>query len=259
MAKELNPRITEYFARNDAAAQWWNVDYRTGGRYRKQIEFIHNTLDLRGLKTLDVATGLARFAIDFVKHGAQEVTAIDISPSMIERANDNAKQHSVADKIDFKVGDAATLNLKTDYYDVASLMEVLVHLPDPKSVICSMTKYIKPGGYFITNYDLPHAPKVTYPLDWIWGWARGIVKNRFKKDVVMYNTVDETIKALDKSKGSSRVTRPKDAYRGIPMKEVNQMLSDCGLKAVHVLKERVSFANITLPITIGYMVIAQKQ
>jgi ubiquinone/menaquinone biosynthesis C-methylase UbiE len=197
MSTQLSPRVTEYFARNDAAAQWWKVDYRSGGRYRKQLEFIRRTVDVRGKRTLDVATGLARFAIDFAKNGAAEVVAVDISASMVELARENAAQFGVADKIDFRVGNAADVKLEQGYFDVISLMEVLVHLPDPAGVMQSLVQYLKPGGYFITNYDTPNAPKVTYPIDYVWSIARGLLKSRKTRDVVMLETVDETIEQLE--------------------------------------------------------------
>lgn len=260
MDNQLSSRITEYFSRDDAAAQWWNIDSKTGGRYGKQIKFIREKATIANMVTLDVATGLGRFAIDFAKSGAAKVTGVDISASMIERAKNNAAEEGVAEKIDFKVGNAADLNFDTNSLDIISLMEVLVHLPDPQEVIKKLSSYLKVGGLFITNYDYPRAPKVTYPIDTMVALTRGILKRKFKRDVVMLSTVDETIGSLEKSKNKeTKFMRPKDAYRGLSKNNVDKMLKDAGLSIIHEMSEFPSVGNIVFPISIGRMVIAQKQ
>ncbi|MCC7438967.1 MAG: class I SAM-dependent methyltransferase [Armatimonadetes bacterium] len=260
MENQLSSRITEYFSRDDAASQWWNIDSKTGGRYGKQIQFIRKNVSIKNLTALDVATGLGRFAIDFAKSGANKVVGIDISASMIEKAKNNALQENTGDKIEFKVGNAADLNLTANSFDVISLMEVLVHLPDPVSVIKNLSNYLKPNGIFITNYDYPRAPKVTYPIDTMVALTRGILRRKFKRDTVMLSTVDETIGSLEKSKNKEvKFMRPKDAYRGLTATDVNQMLKDAGLVIIHEMSEFPSVGNIVFPISIGKMVIAQKR
>lgn len=261
MPTKLSPRVTEYFSRNDAAADWWNIDNSTGGRYKKQIDFIKANVKLQGLKTLDVATGRGRFAIEFATSGASEVIAVDIAASMIEIAKENAKQLGVADKIGFRVGNAAELDLVEEHYDIISLMEVLVHLPDPAGVVSTLLRYLKPGGVFITNYDFPYAPKITYPIDALIAFTRGVIGRRFKKDVVMYDTVDETIQKLEHEpeKKAQRVMRPKDAYRGIARSEVDAILHSSNLVVTHRLPEYISVFGIPLPIKIGEMIIAKKK
>lgn len=260
MPTDLSPRITEYFSRNDAASQWWNIDYKTGGRYGKQIEFIRKNIKITGSKALDVATGLGRFAIEFACSSANEVVAVDIAQAMIDLAGQNAAQHGVQDKIRFMVGDAANLNFSESYFDIVSLMEVLVHLPEPGKVVGDLSKYLKSGGYFITNYDLPRAPKVTYPIDWAVSTIRGILRNKLQRDVVMMDTVDETLEVLDKKKQkSARVMRPKDAYRGLSDAFVNDILAKNDLTVEFTLKEYASFLGVTIPIPIGRMIIAKKR
>lgn len=260
MENQLSSRITEYFSRDDAAAQWWHIDSKTGGRYGKQIKFIRDNVPIKDLVTLDVATGLGRFAIDFAKSGADKVIGVDISASMIEKAKKNSVQEGVGDKIDFKVGNAAELNFAPNSFDIISLMEVLVHLPDPTSVVKNLSKYLKPNGLFITNYDYPRAPKVTYPIDAMVALARGVLKRKFKRDTVMLSTVDETIGSLEKSKNKEvRFMRPKDAYRGLSVNNVNKMLQEAGLTVIHEMSEFPSVGSIVFPISIGKMIIAQKR
>ena len=259
MDNQLSTRITEYFSRNDAAAQWWHIDSKTGGRYGKQIDFIRKRITIKGLTTLDVATGLGRFAIDFAKSGASKIVGVDISAAMIERAKKNAIEEGVIDKIDFKVGNASELNFTANSFDVISLMEVLVHLPNPSLVIKNLTSYLKKDGLFITNYDYPRAPKVTYPIDAMVALTRGILKRKFRRDMVMLGTVDETIGTLEKTQNTEvKFMRPKDAYRGLSKNEVDKMLTQAGLSVIHEISEYPSVGNIVFPISIGKMIIAKK-
>jgi ubiquinone/menaquinone biosynthesis C-methylase UbiE len=258
MSTNLHPKVTDYFSRDDAAAQWWNVDYDTRGRYGRQLAFVRRHLKLAGQRALDIATGRGRFAVEYAKLGAAQVTGVDISAAMVTIAAQNAERLGVADRTNFLVGNASELNLTENYYDLVSLMEVLVHLPDPKEAIASAVRHLKPGGLFITNYDLPIAPKVTYPIDTLVSFVRGLLKGK-KRDVVMYDTVDETMNALDRGERAARVTRPRDAYRGLDQAEVNAILTDLGLEIVETESEFAYLLSIPIPITIGYLVLARKR
>ena len=257
MSKDLNPRASEYFARDDAAAQWWTINHRTQGRYGRQLRMLRRRVTVAGKVALDIATGRGRFAIEFAKLGAKEVTAIDISAAMIENARADATAAGVVDRIRFRVGDANDDLVPDGSVDVCSLMEVLVHLPQPARIIATVARYLRSGGFFVTNWDLPFAPLVTFPIDKIHWLAGGIRRGRFGSSTVRYPTLDATIDAL-KSGAKRVVDRPKDVYRGLPRSEVESLLRANGLTIVKRMWEYTSLLRMPVPIPIGEMVIARK-
>ncbi|MFI5383859.1 MAG: class I SAM-dependent methyltransferase, partial [Methanosarcina thermophila] len=69
----------------------------------------------KGLKVLDIGTGPGFLALLFAEMG-NEVTAVDLSNNMLEKARRNALKRSL--KIDFLQGDAENLQLPDAYFDV---------------------------------------------------------------------------------------------------------------------------------------------
>ena len=64
---------------------------------------------IRGGRVLDIGTGSGLLAIELAKAANFEITAIDISPDMIRKARENARQAGVENKISFLVSTAAAL------------------------------------------------------------------------------------------------------------------------------------------------------
>jgi ubiquinone/menaquinone biosynthesis C-methylase UbiE len=258
----LGPRVTEYFARNDAAIQWWGIDTETGGRYAKQLAFVSQQLAVRDKRVIDIATGPGRFAIAMAIAGAADVTAVDLSTAMVELAKTNARRAGVERRIRFVVGDAAELDFEPESFGVVTLMEVLVHLPDPARAISVASGLLEPTGFLLTNYHNPHASTVTYPVDKIRGFVsamRGRLRgNRSPATAVMYDTLDETIAALDRGGSSQLINRPRDAYRGLADQSVTGWLRDARLEIVAHMSEHVSLYGIPIPVPIGRTVLCRK-
>ncbi|HKQ61679.1 MAG TPA: class I SAM-dependent methyltransferase [Candidatus Polarisedimenticolaceae bacterium] len=248
--KRLSPRIGEYFARDDAAAQWWGVSFESGGRYAEQLRFLSEQVDPAGKVVLDAATGRGRFAIHFARQGAASILAVDIAAKMIEVARANAERHGVAPRIEFRVGDLLEARFAEASFDVITLMEVLVHLPEPERVLAALARALKPGGWLAVNYDFPLAPWVTYPIDLLQ-----------RRDQRMYRTVEQTIDALEgtAAEGDARiVTRPRDAYRGLGRRYVARLLERSGLRPVAAMPEHTRCFGRRFPIAIGRMELAQR-
>ena len=256
----LNPRVTEYFARGDAAAQWWNITLETGGRYRRQIAFMFEHISPAGLRVLDIATGQGRFAIACARAGAKEVLALDISSAMIEKATENARRHGVDHKIKFLTGDIAALNLPQSHFDVITFMEVLVHLPEPDKLLNQVSKLLSHGGLLLTNFDYPNAERVTYPIDRFHGFLRGLTRARATSDLVMHTTVDQTITHLQcVPNDSSLVMRPRDAYRGLSPVSIERSLQDSGMVIVARKREYARMLRVVpVPVAVGEIVICRK-
>jgi len=78
--------------------------------------------DPRGKTVLDAGTGKGRFAIAFVKGGADRVVAVDISPAMLELAREAANRWGTSDRISFEIGDVEDLKYPDNSFDIVCCM-----------------------------------------------------------------------------------------------------------------------------------------
>ena len=87
--------------------------------------------DLRGKSLLDAGCGTGALALQAAQRGAS-VTAIDLSPTLIELAHKRAWQANGAGAVDFRVGDLLDPTLGRFDYIVA--MDSLIHYRAPDMV-----------------------------------------------------------------------------------------------------------------------------
>ena len=104
-----------------------------------------------GKHILDVGCGAGKTACYLAKKHGCQVTAVDISPRMIEWAKETAVREGVADKIEFKVADAQALPFEDATFDGLISESVLTFVPDRKQAIQEFIRVIKPGGHLGLN------------------------------------------------------------------------------------------------------------
>lgn len=80
--------------------------------------------DLTGARLLDAGCGTGALAVEAAKRGA-DVTAIDLSPTLVKLADDRLPAHIGAGRIDFRVGDM--LDTSLGRFDYAVAMDSLIH------------------------------------------------------------------------------------------------------------------------------------
>ena len=114
---------------------------------------------LKGLRILDVGTGLGESAVYFAKQGAT-VTATDISPGMISLCRKLAKQHKVTDKIEFIVSSAELLPRNKGRYDIIYAVNLLHHLKDAESFMKTASNNLKSPGLFLSYDPIESNPAV---------------------------------------------------------------------------------------------------
>jgi len=108
---------------------------------------LSSTLDGREhLKILDVGTGPGQLALMFAEMG-HEVTAVDFSANMLEKARKNALQRSL--DINFIQGDAENLQLPDMQFDVVSSKFLLWTLPSPQKALSEWKRVLKGDGMII--------------------------------------------------------------------------------------------------------------
>lgn len=79
-----------------------------------------------------------------------DVTAVDITPSMVERTR--ARGESIDIDVDARVGDAAALEVPDDTFDAVTLHLVLSVVPDPHAVVAETERVLAPDGR-VSIYD----------------------------------------------------------------------------------------------------------
>jgi SAM-dependent methyltransferase len=96
-----------------------------------------------GQRLLDVASGTGVVAITAARAGAQ-VSAVDLTPQLLERARENAKIAQV--EIDWREGDAEQLPFGDGEFDVVLSQFGHMFAPRPEVAVGEILRVLKPGG-----------------------------------------------------------------------------------------------------------------
>lgn len=130
------------------ASRWWDLEGEFKPLHRinpLRLGYIaQHAGGLFGKKVLDVGCGGGILAESMAREGAQ-VTGLDMGAEPLEVARLHALESGVkVDYIQQTVEDHAEQYAGS--YDVVTCMEMLEHVPDPRSVVLACAQLVKPGG-----------------------------------------------------------------------------------------------------------------
>ncbi|HJS17839.1 MAG TPA: class I SAM-dependent methyltransferase [Anaerolineales bacterium] len=97
-----------------------------------------------GTHVLEVAPGPGFLAIEFAKTGDYKVTALEISKTFIEIAQENAKQANVI--VDFRHGNASDMPFEENTFDFIICVAAFKNFTQPVEAIREMYRVLRPGG-----------------------------------------------------------------------------------------------------------------
>lgn len=128
----------------------WLVDNPFAMR-RTQATLEHLRL-APGMEVLDAGCGPGRLTIPMARAIAPRgrVTAVDIQPNMIQRAQAKARKAQV-DNIEFRLTALGRWDLPVDRFDRAVLSTVLGEIPDRLAAMQEICAALKPGGFLLVD------------------------------------------------------------------------------------------------------------
>ncbi len=149
----VDHREIEKFSR--LAALWWDAKGPMHSLHSinpLRLGFIRSAVDLHGRRVLDIGCGAGILAEALAKSGAV-VTGIDLSADLLELAKRHASAQGL--QVDYRPASAEQLaEQQPGGFEIVTCMEVLEHIPAPRSVINACARLLKPGGQaFFSTID----------------------------------------------------------------------------------------------------------
>lgn len=137
--------------------QWADYYDLTQRGLAGDIEFYLEQARQAGGKVLDLACGTGRISIPMAEAGL-DVTGIDLSPEMLERAKAKAEERGVADRLRLMQGDMRNFDLGETFSIIMipfrSFLHLL-HIREQMKALSCIRKHLAPGGKFVMNVFVP--------------------------------------------------------------------------------------------------------
>jgi 2-polyprenyl-6-hydroxyphenyl methylase/3-demethylubiquinone-9 3-methyltransferase len=140
-------------ARFDATAQrWWDPH----GEFRPlhalnpvRLDYVDQRAGLAGKRVLDVGCGGGLLSEAMARRGAT-VTGVDLAPLTIEIAELHALESNTPVRYLRESAEAHAVH-SAGAYDVVTCMEMLEHVPEPRSVLQALCTLVRPGGHVFVS------------------------------------------------------------------------------------------------------------
>ena len=138
----------------------WDPDGEEARNLRQRAESLWNRdyiervlIPLLGIprdgRALDVGTGFG--ALAFVLASIRpdlSIVGVDPEAGLIDGARAAAAGLGL-ERLQFEVGDGASLPFESESFDLAMCQTVLTHVADPATVVAEMARVLRPGGVFL--------------------------------------------------------------------------------------------------------------
>ena len=133
---------------DELAHRWWDPE----GEFRAlhdlnplRLTYVANRVPLFGKRVLDIGCGGGILTEGLAGRGAV-VVGIDLAEGPLEAARLHALESGA--EVDYRLTSAEDLaRAEPGAFDVVTCMELLEHVPDPRSTLESCATLVKPGGH----------------------------------------------------------------------------------------------------------------
>jgi 2-polyprenyl-3-methyl-5-hydroxy-6-metoxy-1,4-benzoquinol methylase len=112
--------------------------------HRARYEFAADYV--RGRRVLDIGCGEG-YGSAMLSRSAPEVVGVDYSPAAIS----HARQAYQGQNLRFESGDARQLTFSSGAFDAVTCFEVIEHIEDDESLLASVARVLRPGGWLILS------------------------------------------------------------------------------------------------------------
>ena len=132
---------------------------------------------------LDVGCGVGMTTCYLAQEYGCRVVGVDVSETMVKRSKERAKRKNVADKVEFRIGNAQALPFKDGVFDAVVCESVVAFPKDKQKVVSEYARVARPGGYVgmneVTWVETPPPELVDY-LSFALGQAKFLTPNGWR-------------------------------------------------------------------------------
>ena len=147
--KTANVDPAELAKFSDLAHHWWDKTSEFAPLHAinpLRLDWINGLASLKGKRVLDIGCGGGILADAMARKGA-EVLGIDLATKSLKVAQLHALE---AQTPNVSYREISAEDLATEQpasFDIVTCMEMLEHVPDPKSIVEACSVLVKPGGW----------------------------------------------------------------------------------------------------------------
>ena len=123
----------------------------SGFQYGRWRRFLVSRISAHpGETVIDVCTGTGGVAMAISRATGAKVIGIDLSPQMLERAQDKLSGSKGRHKVGLALGRAENLPLADSSVDVVCFTFLLRYVDDPAATIKELARVLRPGGQMVS-------------------------------------------------------------------------------------------------------------
>lgn len=100
-------------------------------------------------RVLDAGTGAGSVALAFASFAAN-VTAVDLSPAMLERAETHRAARQITN-VHLRLGEVSTLSLPEHGFEIVLCHDLLHYAPEPEGLLVRLRMLLAPGGRLVLD------------------------------------------------------------------------------------------------------------
>jgi ubiquinone/menaquinone biosynthesis C-methylase UbiE len=141
-------------------------EFHIGGR-QATVEFAREFGAVRGMRLLDIGSGLGGASRYFAHEHGCRVTGIDLTDEYVRVAAALAARVGLGEQVSYRQGSASALPFAAGSFDGAYMLHVGMNIPDKAKLFAKVREVLAPDGKF-GIYDIMREGEgeLAYPVPW---------------------------------------------------------------------------------------------